>query len=714
MKLEKSKGLLIYFAISAAILLFMIVGFRSLMSSQDTTTYSDIIQYFDDYRVSEFSLNLGSGELTYKLDGQDQEYSYKVPSVSTFYYELFPEGAETNYRTEYNATHSTPLRYNLIPATNSSFWLNLIPTLLMIGVMIFVVVSMSRSISSAGKINSVGKANVKLESDNKNKVTFDDVAGADEEKAELQEIVDLLKNPKKYHDIGAKIPKGVLLVGPPGTGKTLLAKAVSGEAGVPFFSISGSDFLELYVGVGAARVRDLFDQAKKAAPSIIFIDEIDAVGRRRGAGLGGGHDEREQTLNQLLVEMDGFEVNNSVIVMAATNRRDVLDPALLRPGRFDRQIYVNYPDIKGREEILKVHSKSKPLAPDVDLKKVASATAGFTGADLANLVNEAALLAVKNGRKAISAQDMSEASIKVIAGPEKKSRVITDKEKRLTAYHEAGHAICHYYLPTQDKVYEVSIIPRGQAGGYTMALPEHDKSYVTKTEMNEEIIALLGGRAAEKVVLDDISTGASNDLERATNIARSMVTKYGFSDKLGPIVYGRDDDEVFLGRDYNSNKSYSEVIAGEIDSELRFIIHNAYDKAIELLSSHEDQLHVIANFLINHEKINGDQFVRLMNGEDVEAEERAKEEAERERKQREEQAKKEREALEASKAAEAQPDGANVPDGSGAADSAEGTPAPNAGTVSDAQAANDELNAVSEPDSGDADPSDDGDSADKN
>ncbi len=624
MKLDKSKGLLIYFVISAVILLFIIMGFRGLMTPQDTTTYSDIIQYFDDYRVSEFSLNLGSGELTYKLDGGTEEYSYNIPSVSAFYNELFNN--ETNYRTEYNATHSVPLKYNLIPATDSSFWLNLIPTLLMIGVMIFVVVSMSRSISSAGKINSVGKANVKLDSDNKNKVTFNDVAGADEEKAELQEIVELLKNPKKYHDIGAKIPKGVLLVGPPGTGKTLLAKAVAGEAGVPFFSISGSDFLELYVGVGAARVRDLFDQAKKAAPSIIFIDEIDAVGRRRGAGLGGGHDEREQTLNQLLVEMDGFEVNNSVIVMAATNRRDVLDPALLRPGRFDRQVYVNYPDIKGREEILKVHSRNKPLAPDVDLKKVAAATAGFTGADLANLVNEAALLAVKNGRKAISEQDMSEASIKVIAGPEKKSRVILDKERRLTAYHEAGHAICHYYLPTQDKVYEVSIIPRGQAGGYTMALPEHDKSYVTRTEMNEEIIALLGGRAAEKVVLDDISTGASNDLERATNIARSMVTKYGFSDKLGPIVYGRDDDEVFLGRDYNSNKSYSEVIAGEIDSELRSIIHNAYDKAIALLSQHEDQLHFVAKYLIAHEKITGDQFERLMNGEDLEAEEKAAQE----------------------------------------------------------------------------------------
>ena len=611
---NKNKGLIIYFAIAAAILLFMIFGFRSIMAGADEKSYSEIIGYFDQQKVSEFSLNLGSGELTYKLEGDETEYLYDVPSVNAFYNELFGGDGE-NYRERYNSTHEIPLKYNLIAATDHSFLLNLIPTLLMLGIMIFIMVSMTKNFSSAGKISGVGKANVKTDHDGKNKVTFEDVAGADEEKAELQEIVDLLKNPTKYTEIGAKIPKGVLLVGPPGNGKTLLAKAVAGEAGVPFFSISGSDFLELYVGVGAARVRDLFDQAAKAAPSIIFIDEIDAVGRRRGTGLGGGHDEREQTLNQLLVEMDGFEANTSVIVMAATNRRDVLDPALLRPGRFDRQVYVNYPDIKGREAILRVHSKNKPLAPDVDLKTVAAATVGFTGADLANLVNEAALMAVKANRKAITAADLSEAAIKVIAGPEKKSRVVLEKEKRLTAYHEAGHAICHYYCPTQDKVSEVSIIPRGQAGGYTMALPEHDKSYVSKNEMNEEIVTLLGGRAAEKVVLDDISTGASNDLERATNIARSMVTKYGFSDKLGPIVYGRDDDEVFLGRDYNSNKSYSEVIAGEIDAELRSIIHGAYDKAIAILSEHIDQLHIVAKYLITHEKITGEEFTKLMTGE---------------------------------------------------------------------------------------------------
>lgn len=610
---SKNKGIFVYLAVAAVILLFFVFGFKALMDANNTTTYSDIIKNFDEHRVSEFELNLGSGQLEYKLDGDSTTYSYKVPNVSVFYNELFSESR--NYREEYNATHEIPLKYDLIPASNSAFWLNLLPTLLLIGVMIFVMVSMSKSVSSAGKINNVGKANVKIDGNSKDKVTFDDVAGADEEKAELQEIVELLKDPKKYQEIGAKIPKGVLLVGPPGNGKTLLAKAVAGEAGVPFFSISGSDFLELYVGVGAARVRDLFDQAKRAAPSIIFIDEIDAVGRRRGTGLGGGHDEREQTLNQLLVEMDGFEVNSSVIVIAATNRRDVLDPALLRPGRFDRQVYVQYPDIKGREEILKVHSKNKPLAPDVDLKEIASATAGFTGADLANLINEAALNAVKNNRKAITAKDLSDAFIKVIAGPEKKSRVVLEKEKRLTAYHEAGHAICHFYCPTQDKVHEISILPRGRAGGYTLALPENDKSYVSKTEMSEEIITLLGGRAAEKVVLDDISTGASNDLERATNIARSMVTKYGFSDKLGPIVYGRDDDEVFLGRDYNSNKSYSEVIAGEIDAEIRSIVHGAYDKAIELLTLHADQLHTVAQYLIDHEKANGDDFIKLMNGE---------------------------------------------------------------------------------------------------
>jgi len=476
-------------------------------------------------------------------------------------------------------------------------------------------------------MGGMGKSNAKVYVKSSNGIKFTDVAGEDEAKENLTEIVEYLHDPDKYKEIGASMPKGILLVGPPGTGKTMLAKAVAGEANVPFFSMSGSEFVEMFVGMGASKVRDLFKQAKEKAPCIVFIDEIDAIGKKRD-GQVGGNDEREQTLNQLLTEMDGFEGNNGVIILAATNRPESLDPALLRPGRFDRQVYVNYPDIKGREEILKVHSKNKPLAPDVDLKQVAAATAGFTGADLANLINEAALMAVKADRKAITAKDLSEASIKVIAGPEKKSRVVLEQEKKLTPYHEAGHAICHYYCPTQDKVSEVSIIPRGQAGGYTMALPDHDKSYASKSEMTEEIVTLLGGRAAEKVVLDDISTGASNDLERATKIARSMVTKYGFSDKLGPIVYGRDEDEVFLGRDYNSDRSYSEVIAGEIDAELRSLIHGAYDKAIAILSEHIDQLHTVAKYLISHEKINGDQFERLMKGEDLDAQESAAKEAE--------------------------------------------------------------------------------------
>ena len=440
-------------------------------------------------------------------------------------------------------------------------------------------------------------------------------AGADEEKHEMEEIVDFLKNPKKYSEIGARIPKGVLLLGPPGTGKTLLAKAVAGEAGCPFFPISGSDFVEMFVGVGASRVRDLFEQAKKNAPSIIFIDEIDAVGRQRGTGLGGGHDEREQTLNQLLVEMDGFTGNESVIVIAATNRRDILDPALLRPGRFDRQIVVSYPDIKGREEVLKVHTRNKPLAPDVNLKTIAQTTVGFTGADLENLVNEASLLAARADRKAITKEDIEEATIKVVAGPEKKSRVVTEREKKLTSYHEAGHAICTYYCPSQDKVHQVSIIPRGMAGGFTMSLPEHDKSYMSKTEMYENIVTLLGGRVAEKLILDDISTGASNDLERATSIARNMVTRYGFSEKLGPMVYGNDQSEVFLGRDFNSNRNYSENVAAEIDAEMREIIEGGYQKSKDILEEHMDQLHLLAKYLMKFEKIDSNDFEILMKGE---------------------------------------------------------------------------------------------------
>ena len=426
--------------------------------------------------------------------------------------------------------------------------------------------------------------------------------------------MDFLKNPRKYAEIGARIPKGVLLMGPPGTGKTLLARAVAGEAGCPFFSISGSDFVEMFVGVGASRVRDLFEQAKKNAPSIIFIDEIDAVGRHRGTGIGGGHDEREQTLNQLLVEMDGFTGKDNVIVIAATNRRDILDPALMRPGRFDRQIVVGYPDVKGREAILKVHTKSKNVGPDVDLGTIAKSTVGFTGADLENLVNEACLLAARKDKKAITMEEIQEATIKVIAGPEKKSHKVTPKEKRLTAFHEAGHAVCTYYCDHQDKVHQVSIIPRGMAGGYTMSLPEQDKSFVSKKEMEENIVTLLGGRVAEQLVLEDISTGASNDLERATSTARSMVTRYGFSEKLGPVVYGNDQNEVFLGRDLGSSKDYSDRVAGEIDDEVRSIIEKAYQQATAILNAHMDQLHLLAKYLIIHEKIERDDFETLMQG----------------------------------------------------------------------------------------------------
>ena len=448
-------------------------------------------------------------------------------------------------------------------------------------------------------------------------IKFADVAGEDEAKESLQEIVDFLHNPKRYEDIGAKMPKGVLLVGPPGTGKTLLARACAGEAGVPFYAISGSDFVEMYVGVGASRVRDLFEKAKKTMPSIIFIDEIDAVGRQRGAGLGGGHDEREQTLNQLLTEMDGFDGSKGVVVLAATNRPDSLDPALLRPGRFDRQVYVGLPDIRGRKEILEVHTKNKPLGPDVSLKTIAKSTAGFSGADLENLVNEAALLAARKGKKAITEPEIEEASIKVVAGPEKKSRVVTDAEKRLTSYHEAGHAITGYFCKTHDPVHQISIIPRGSAGGFTMYLPEKDPSYVTKTAMNENIVCLLGGRVAEQLVLDDISTGASNDLQRATDTARAMVTRYGFSERMGPVVYGTDPGETFLGRDFGQGKGYSENTASEIDNEIRDIMDESYETARRILTEHMTELHRVAGVLMEREKISGEEFDALMKGENL-------------------------------------------------------------------------------------------------
>lgn len=616
---NNGKTLLIYLLVSVAIICGLVYMLTSMSTKSSDKKYSEIMEQFDSLNVSQFELDLGSGQLKYKLKGEDKVYSYTVPNVSLFANEVLGGEDAENYRKKYNAENpDDPLQYNLIPISDNSFWLHLIPTLLMLGVMIFFFVFMMKN-AGGGKMSSFGKTNAKMAPSSK-KATFDDVAGADEEKEELKEIVDFLRDNKKYIEIGARIPKGVLLLGPPGTGKTLLARAVAVEAKVPFFSISGSDFVEMFVGVGASRVRDLFEQAKKNAPAIIFIDEIDAVGRQRGAGLGGGHDEREQTLNQLLVEMDGFEDNDSVIVMAATNRRDILDPALLRPGRFDRQILVGYPDVKGREAILKVHTRNKPLAPDVDLETIAKSTVGFTGADLENLVNEASLLAARKNKKAITKDELEEASIKVVAGPEKKSKVITEDEKKLTAYHEGGHALCTYYSKSQDKVHQVSIIPRGQAGGFTMSLPVKDKSYVSKNEMYENIVVLLGGRVAEKLILDDISTGASNDLERATSTARNMVTRYGFSDNLGPVVYGQGDHEVFLGRDYTNTPSYSDNVAAEIDNEIRTLIESAFTDAEKILNEHMDKLHVVAKYLMKYEKVDGATFEKLMNGELTESE----------------------------------------------------------------------------------------------
>lgn len=616
---NNGKTLLIYLLVSVAIICGLVYMLTSMSTKSSDKKYSEIMEQFDSLNVSQFELDLGSGQLKYKLKGEDKVYSYTVPNVSLFANEVLGGEDAENYRKKYNTENpDDPLQYNLIPISDNSFWLNLIPTLLMLGVMIFFFVFMMKN-AGGGKMSSFGKTNAKMAPSSK-KATFDDVAGADEEKEELKEIVDFLRDNKKYTEIGARIPKGVLLLGPPGTGKTLLARAVAGEAKVPFFSISGSDFVEMFVGVGASRVRDLFEQAKKNAPAIIFIDEIDAVGRQRGAGLGGGHDEREQTLNQLLVEMDGFEDNDSVIVMAATNRRDILDPALLRPGRFDRQILVGYPDVKGREAILKVHTRNKPLAPDVDLETIAKSTVGFTGADLENLVNEASLLAARKNKKAITKDELEEASIKVVAGPEKKSKVITEDEKKLTSYHEGGHALCTYYSKSQDKVHQVSIIPRGQAGGFTMSLPVKDKSYVSKNEMYENIVVLLGGRVAEKLILDDISTGASNDLERATSTARNMVTRYGFSDNLGPVVYGQGDHEVFLGRDYTNTPSYSDNVAAEIDNEIRTLIESAFTDAEKILNEHMDKLHVVAKYLMKYEKVDGATFEKLMNGELTESE----------------------------------------------------------------------------------------------
>lgn len=610
---KKNGGVFIYIIIAIVIILGIFYVTRDTSNSESEYTYSQIMSYFDSYSVSEYKFDLGKGdlELTVIENGVEQTINYNVPDVNMFLVEIQSNAA--NYRREYNKLHpDAPLSQDYYKIQDLTWLYNVLPTAIILILMIALFIFMMRQTGGGAKMSNFGKANIKNQSKKKN--TFADVAGADEEKEELTEIVDFLKNPKKYNEIGARIPKGVLLLGPPGTGKTLLAKAVAGEAGVPFFSISGSDFVEMFVGVGASRVRDLFETAKKNAPSIIFIDEIDAVGRQRGAGLGGGHDEREQTLNQLLVEMDGFEGNEGVIVIAATNRRDILDPALLRPGRFDREVVVNYPDVKGREAILKVHSKNKPLAPDVDLNVIAKTTQFFTGADLENLLNEAALLAARNNRRAITKQDIEEATLKVIAGPEKKSALVTDRDKRITAYHEAGHAVAAYFLPECERVHQVTTIQRGQAAGMTVTRPDNDDNHVTKGKLYQRIVMTMGGRVAESISFEDVCTGASGDIQQATKSAFAMVTKYGFSEKLGPVLYGSDQQEVFLGRDYGHTRNYSEQTAAIIDEEVKRIITTAYDECVTLLKAHQDKLNELAEYLIEYEKIDGEDFYKMMEG----------------------------------------------------------------------------------------------------
>ena len=620
-KKNQKWGNLLYIIIPVLIILALSY-FVGQENKKEPPKYFEIVQQFDRGEVTEFTLNLSNGTMVYKLKTTEEGKTekYVVPNVEIFLNDI--HNAVTKYNSE-NA--DAPIKYDYIRGSDTYWWASMIPslilTVLLAGFMFFMLRKNTQAMMNENnRTLSFGKARVKLGKDEKRKTTFKDVAGADEEKAELEEIVDFLKSPEKFNELGARIPKGVLLVGPPGTGKTLLARAVAGEAGVPFFSISGSDFVEMYVGVGASRVRDLFEQAKKNAPSILFIDEIDAVGRHRGAGMGGGHDEREQTLNQLLIEMDGFGANEGVIIIAATNRPDILDPALLRPGRFDRQLTVAYPDVKGREEILKVHARNKPLAPDVTLKTIAQSTAGFTGADLENLLNESALLAARRGKKAITMAEVEEATIKVVVGTEKKSHKISDKEKKLTAYHEAGHAVAAYHLDSQDPVHQISIIPRGMAGGFTMQLPSEDKSYVSKGEMLDELVVLLGGRVAEAITLSDISSGASNDIERATEISRKMITRYGMSEELGPVMYGSSHNEVFLGKDFSSSRTYSESTAAEIDVQIKKVITDAYARCEEILRANMNQLEVVAQHLIKHEKVDGDVFKLLMTGEYTEEE----------------------------------------------------------------------------------------------
>ena len=592
--------------LALALIFALAAGVFSLHSTPAGIPYSEVLDQFRNEKVSSFTLE--GSTLTLRLRGENGAEKSVTASIGDT--ELFHKDLDELIAEQYASGVLTS--YNYLPAPGTPWYRAALPYVV-VGVILLVVffVLMGRANGGPSAMAQFTRANAHFGLSGKEKVTFADVAGADEEKAELQQIVDFLRNPKRFYDMGAHVPKGVLLVGPPGTGKTLLARAVAGEAGVSFLSISGSDFVELYVGVGASRVRDLFEQAKRVSPSIVFIDEIDAVGRQRGAGLGGGHDEREQTLNQLLVEMDGFGKNEGVIVMAATNRKDILDPALLRPGRFDRQIYVGTPDWRGREDILKIHAKDKPLADNVDLSAIAKATAGFTGADLENLMNESALLATERNRRAITMKDMEDAMIKVIAGPEKRSRVVPQHERKLTAYHEAGHAVTMYHLPTQDPVHQITIIPRGTAGGMTISLPTDDTSYLSRNEMYETIVSFLGGRVAEQLKLDDISTGASNDIQRATGIARDMVSRYGMSSRLGPVSYA-SDDEVFIGRSYEKTKSYSERIAGDIDDEVHAILQKAYEQCAALLQAHDAELCRVADFLMAHGTMSRVQFEAAM------------------------------------------------------------------------------------------------------
>lgn len=620
------QGILLYVIIFFVIVGIMAFSGTGVTSSQNTASvdysYNQLLDDIDGGKIESISIqretdadNYGTATVTFD-DGTMSKVV--IPSISTFMDIMHEKGADQNIETITKTIPSTGIFVSILPSI----------IMMVIAIVIFMVMFQKMQGGGGGKMMSFGKSNAKVTVDENKKVTFENVAGLDEEKGELQELVDFLRDSQKYVELGARIPKGVLLVGPPGTGKTLLAKAVAGEAGVPFFSISGSDFVEMFVGVGASRVRDLFDQAKKNAPCIVFIDEIDAVGRRRGAGLGGGHDEREQTLNQLLVEMDGFGINEGVIVMAATNRADILDPAILRPGRFDRQVYVGRPDVRGREAILKVHAKGKPFADDVSFEVVAKTTAGFTGADLENLLNEAALLTARAGKKKIDMEEIQKAFVKVGIGTEKKSRIISEKEKLITAYHESGHAILFEVLEKCDPVHSVSIIPTGMAGGYTMPLPGEDKMYMTKGEMEDEIISFLGGRAAEEIVLKDVTTGASNDIERATAMARSMVMKYGMSDKFGPVQYGDESDEVFIGREIGHARNYSENTADQIDAEVKNLLNFSYNEAKRLLNENIGVLHASAKLLMEKEKITGDEFRALFKKEQPVNEETPSEEQE--------------------------------------------------------------------------------------